>query len=341
MFIMSDRFVSSKNGIGRDHRAFLQTIEDSGHKINMLQYKHVFDSILIRPRRTFLKFSASIVISPQVGVLVPIFFKPRIWAVRIHDLFPLTNPKDFKLKARILFYLGVRFAVFRKALFLANSNYTAKELVRIFPRVSNLEVIECNTSYDLQDDLCFRCDGCLFLKGHDSSYIKLRYLLLVGTIEPRKGYFEFLSALNQLKNLEPIAFHVVIVGAPGWKCEKEIRLLQSFPGLSWLKNSCDGSLKQLYQGAECLISNSSDEGFGLPLYEARKLGCPVIARKIEIYQQLHGENITYFSASELFNTLSFLNLQAPRDTRKNLAADVLDSNFELAFNRWLMRINND
>jgi glycosyltransferase involved in cell wall biosynthesis len=48
-----------------------------------------------------------------------------------------------------------------------------------------------------------------------------------------------------------------------------------------LENPSDGTLKACYQKALCLLFPSSREGFGIPVVEAMRLGCPVLAADIE------------------------------------------------------------
>jgi glycosyltransferase involved in cell wall biosynthesis len=60
---------------------------------------------------------------------------------------------------------------------------------------------------------------------------------------------------------------------------------------SWihvLEKPSDGKLKACYQKALCLLFPSTREGFGIPVLEAMRLGCPVLAADIEPLRSLHG-----------------------------------------------------
>ena len=59
-------------------------------------------------------------------------------------------------------------------------------------------------------------------------------------------------------------------------------------------NGNDATLKKLYLHSRGLILTSNDEGFGLPILEALRLGCNVFAPKIEVFSEIFGENIFYF-----------------------------------------------
>jgi len=60
------------------------------------------------------------------------------------------------------------------------------------------------------------------------------------------------------------------------------------PWISVLENPSDGMLKACYQKALCLLFPSTREGFGIPVLEAMRLGCPVLASDIEPLRSLLG-----------------------------------------------------
>lgn len=58
------------------------------------------------------------------------------------------------------------------------------------------------------------------------------------------------------------------------------------PWISILENPSDAKLKACYQKALCLLFPSTREGFGIPVVEAMRLGCPVLASDIEPLKSL-------------------------------------------------------
>ncbi|MEO7495068.1 MAG: glycosyltransferase, partial [Massilia sp.] len=125
-------------------------------------------------------------------------------------------------------------------------------------------------------------------------------VLMVGTLEPRKGYaqaldaFELLWAAGQQVTL-------VIVGKNGWMVEALVKRLASHPEraarLVWLDSASDSLLLQLYQHASALLAASEAEGFGLPLIEAAQHGLPIIARDLPVFREVAGEHASYFSGA--------------------------------------------
>ena len=122
-------------------------------------------------------------------------------------------------------------------------------------------------------------------------------LLMVGTIEPRKGYSQALKALEQLW-AQGISINLVIVGKEGWRSRALVRHLRHHPNkdqqLFWLEHASDSLLLQLYQQCTALLAASYAEGFGLPLIEAAHFGLPVICRDIPVFREVAGENAYYF-----------------------------------------------
>ena len=131
--------------------------------------------------------------------------------------------------------------------------------------------------------------------------------LMVGTIEPRKGYLQTLDAMSQLWQTG-VNVNLVIVGHEGWKGLPEdmrrdipetVERLRTHPELNkrlfWLEGISDEYLEKIYAASTCLIAASYGEGFGLPLIEAAQHQLPIIARDIPVFREVAGEHAFYFS----------------------------------------------
>ncbi|RWB22898.1 MAG: glycosyltransferase [Mesorhizobium sp.] len=134
--------------------------------------------------------------------------------------------------------------------------------------------------------------------------------LMVGTVEPRKGHADVLSAFEYLWNTNEELL-LVIVGTEGWKGVPDdqrrtlpslIERLRTHPRLGknlfWLEDVSDAYLDQLYRSSTCLIAASEGEGFGLPIIEAAQHGCPVLARDIPVFREVAGSGAAYFSCDD-------------------------------------------
>lgn len=126
-------------------------------------------------------------------------------------------------------------------------------------------------------------------------------VLMVGTIEPRKGYALALSAFES-RWRESADISLVIVGKAGWKVEALIEKLRAHPEagkrLHWIENGNDEMLCSLYAHCTGLLMASEGEGFGLPIVEAARYGLPVLARDLPVFREIAGDAASYFSATQ-------------------------------------------
>ncbi|EQA4698783.1 glycosyltransferase family 4 protein [Vibrio cholerae] len=124
-------------------------------------------------------------------------------------------------------------------------------------------------------------------------------LLMVGTIEPRKGHIDIIKAMQHFKTYDS-TIRLIVIGKAGWHTEDEQKLLtecneSSESNIKWLSNCNDDELEQWYLNADAIVASSYAEGFGLPLIEASSKGIPIIARDIDIFREVANEHAFYFS----------------------------------------------
>ncbi|HVF38102.1 MAG TPA: glycosyltransferase family 1 protein [Sphingomicrobium sp.] len=124
-------------------------------------------------------------------------------------------------------------------------------------------------------------------------------ILMVGTIEPRKGYDVALAAFEHLWRTRPSdAPDLIIVGKGGWKTSGLQQRIRSHPEqgkrLHWLDEVSDEALCQLYASSRALLMASHAEGFGLPLIEAAMYGRPILARDLAVFREQGLPKVTYF-----------------------------------------------
>ena len=122
-------------------------------------------------------------------------------------------------------------------------------------------------------------------------------ILMVGTIEPRKGHAQALAAFELLWK-QGVEVNLVIVGKDGWMVDKVVARLrkhsQAGKHLFWQEGASDEMLMKLYDNASALLAASEGEGFGLPLIEAAQHGLPIIARGLPVFREVAQDNAFYF-----------------------------------------------
>jgi glycosyltransferase involved in cell wall biosynthesis len=126
-------------------------------------------------------------------------------------------------------------------------------------------------------------------------------LLMVGTLEPRKGHAQVISAMEYLWQQGSPA-RLVIVGKLGWKMDAMAKRLNKHPqrgnGLYWVEGASDDMLSELYRVSTALVAASEGEGFGLPLIEAAQRGINIIARDIPVFREVAGASASYFQSTD-------------------------------------------
>lgn len=121
-----------------------------------------------------------------------------------------------------------------------------------------------------------------------------RYILTVGTLEPRKNHVTLFRAMDILG--AGFDYTLVVAGRPGWETAPildaaaplvqtgRVRLLDYVP---------ERLLPGLYAGARCLVYPSWYEGFGLPVLEALAAGIPVVASTAPALKEVAGACARY------------------------------------------------
>jgi len=125
--------------------------------------------------------------------------------------------------------------------------------------------------------------------------------VMIGTLEPRKGYGQTLPAFEKLW-AAGAQVNLVIIGKKGWMVDELVNHIESHPELNkrlfWLDSISDEYLDKIYSASTCLIAASDGEGFGLPLIEAARRHVPIIARDIPVFKEVAGEHAFYYQASK-------------------------------------------
>lgn len=221
---------------------------------------------------------------PQVSLLG--FNKlPRI--IRIHDVFPISNPSWFHLRSIIKFRISIR-SIKNTDILLFNSQSTKDEFFRIRKTSAKGYVMPCLSVFESNMSLS-RCDRCFACQNMERIK-KDSFFLAVGTIEPRKNYTYLTREFLATKN-----FSLVIVGKYGWKQKfLKTQLDKGVERIMWIKDCCDGALERLYFDSLGFINASLNEGFDIPSMEACQSGVNLILSDIPVHREIHHGHATYF-----------------------------------------------
>ena len=118
-----------------------------------------------------------------------------------------------------------------------------------------------------------------------------RYVLAVGTVEPRKDLPSLVRAFDLVADHDP-EVRLVLAGADGWSAERlteavdAARHRRRIVRLGWVD---DETRLALLRGATVLAYPSRYEGFGLPPLEAMGVDLPVVATDVAAVAEVVGD----------------------------------------------------
>ena len=105
-----------------------------------------------------------------------------------------------------------------------------------------------------------------------------RFILFVGTVEPRKNLPTLLDALEGLRaELGSVVPDLVVVGGWGWRSGAVRARLRRDRAVHWFRAVVDSELAAFYRHALFTVAPSHTEGWGLPVQESIAHGVPCIA----------------------------------------------------------------
>jgi glycosyltransferase involved in cell wall biosynthesis len=175
----------------------------------------------------------------------------RPLVVTVHDLAVLRYPEAFNRWTRTYSRLTLPRIVRAAARLVAVSEFTKRELVELLGAPEERVRVIPNAV------------GAPFTP--DGPAAEGRYVLAVGTLEPRKNLRRLVQAVGRA------GFELRVVGRRGWG---GVELDGS--AVRWLGEPPDAELASLYRGALCVAYPSLYEGFGIPVLEAMACGAPVV-----------------------------------------------------------------
>ena len=121
-----------------------------------------------------------------------------------------------------------------------------------------------------------------------------RYLLFVGTLEPRKNVPVLIAAHALLRREDPTTPPLVLAGAAGWG---DVDF--NADDVVWPGYLPQADLRRLTAGAAALVLPSRYEGFGLPALEALACGVPVVTTDIPVLREVTGGLAEYVPVGDV------------------------------------------
>jgi len=127
-----------------------------------------------------------------------------------------------------------------------------------------------------------------------------RFILGLGTLEPRKNYEGLIEAFNLLQANRP-ELHLVIAGGKGWLYNSIFEAAAQSPAakrIHLIGFAADEDLPALYSLAQVFAYPSHYEGFGIPVLEAMACGAPVVAANNSSLPEIAGKAAVLLPATD-------------------------------------------
>ena len=151
-----------------------------------------------------------------------------------------------------------------------------------------------------------------------------RFILYVGTIEPRKNLPKLIEGFAKRRKAGDLPHQLVCAGPYGWlsrDIEDRIERLQIEDAIRFTGYVPFEDLPALYSLAEMFVFPSLYEGFGLPVIEAMACGTPVVTGHVPALSEVAGgavEQVDRLDADSLGEAI--VGLARSRERRENLSA---------------------
>jgi len=220
---------------------------------------------------------------------------PRPSVVTVHDLGYLYYPEAHTRFQNAYLRWSTRYNAHAAARVLADSNATRDDLVRHY-RIPAGKIV---VVYPGRDEGLAPVTDPAALSAVRARYgLAGRYLLHVGTLQPRKNLIRLLHAFASLlaSEVEPPTadLQLVITGKKGWLYDELLAEVEKLglaaEGRVVLTGYVpDADLPALLSGALAFCFPSLYEGFGFPVIEAMACGAPVVCSNVSSLPEVAGD----------------------------------------------------
>lgn len=210
----------------------------------------------------------------------------------VHD-FSFILHRDFHPKERIEYFDKYFFKnILRSDMIITGSEYSKQEILeRLNFESDKIRVIYHGVDHDI-------------FKKYENIELNIeipaKFILSVGSIEPRKNLLGLLKAYDSLGKAIKEEYKLVLVGFKGWHNKDIMDIVNNNKAnIHYLGFVSDEELVKLYNLASLFVFPSFYEGFGLPPLEAMACGTPVITSDTTSMPEICGDAAIYIDPYDI------------------------------------------
>lgn len=250
---------------------------------HMPQATSTFGYRSVQPKQlwTFIGLPLALALDRPTADVVfsPTHYIPRFVRIcrvmAIMDVSYFTYPKLFRPQDLYKLVHWTEYSVRRAAKIITISEFSKRAIINAY-HIPETKVV---VAYP----------GFVMSNSSTISAVPNRYILSVGTIQPRKNFVRLIEALGLLPDKE---ISLVIVGKKGWLYDEILSAPKKYgleKRVQFLDFVPDEQLPALYKNAACFALPSLYEGFGLTVLEAMSHDIPVVVSKTSSLPEIAGD----------------------------------------------------
>ncbi len=207
------------------------------------------------------------------------------FVITVHDLSFLSYPQSFPVLNRVYLRAFTRLSVRRARRIIAVSESTKSDLIRYYGiSPAKVDVVYNGVNPNFRPVPAAKVAD--FRLQRD---LPDRFILFVGTLEPRKNVTRLIDAYARLSGSRP---PLMLLGGKGWLYDEifaRVEMLDLQNEVNFVGYVPAEELPLWYNAATLFVYPSLYEGFGLPPLEAMACGTPVVTSEASSLPEVVGQ----------------------------------------------------